>query len=525
MTAVRRVLRSLAVAALVALPLGSLLPAHASAHPLGNFTINHYAEVRVGERRIQLDVVIDMAEIPTFTERTALDTNHDGQVSASELAGARMGRCTDLATSLRLTVDRATASLRPTAGGLELLPGAGGLSTLRVVCEYQADTAPAAGPSTVSFRDDSYAERIGWREIVVTGDGVTVSATGAETATLSSRLMAYPKSLIVQPPDERAVTISAVPGGPPSGQLTVTDAQPFRGGATPPGAVSSFAGAVPGGVGNELSDLIGARDLTPIAIALSLLIAVGLGAVHAVSPGHGKTVMAAYLVGTRGRARHAVGLAMAVTVSHTFGVLVLAGVTLLASDLIPPERLYPVLGLASGITVVAIGAWLLLARWRELILRRSAGAHAHGPEPHDHELDRDHDHHDHDHDHDLEHRHGPFRHRHGPEPERSLSWRSLVAIGLAGGLVPSASALILLLGAIAAGRPAFGLALAVAFGVGMAVVLGGIGLVLARAGQFVERAAGGHRFARIAPIVPWVTGVVVLGAGFILVGQALVQRF
>lgn len=515
----RLIVRSAAAAGLLALPLGGLLPAAASAHPLGNFTINHYAEVRVGERRIQLDVVIDMAEIPTFSERAALDTNHDGAIAATELAGARMGRCTTLAASLALTVDGSVMPLHPTAGGLALLPGAGGLQTMRMVCEYAADLDPGTSSRLVSFQDKSYSERIGWREIVVTGDGVTVAGSGVEPVTRSARLTAYPQGLIAQPLDERSVAFSAVPGGHALGPITVPDAQSFVGRAAPPSGGSGLAGAVPGGVGNELSSLIGTRDLTPAVIALSLLIAAGLGAVHAVSPGHGKTVMAAYLVGTRGRARHAVGLAMAVTVSHTLGVLALAGVTLLASDLLPPERLYPLLGLASGVTVVAIGAWLLFNRWREHILRHPAGTQA---DPHTH----DHAHEDQPrHSHDPEHRHGPFRHSHTAQPIPSLSWRSLVAIGLAGGLVPSASALILLLGAIAAGRPAFGLALAIAFGAGMAVVLGGIGLVLARAGQFVERATSKARVARLAPVIPWLTGVVVLGAGIVLVGQALVQRF
>lgn len=522
----RLIARSAAAAGLLALPLAGLLPAPASAHPLGNFTINHYAEVRVGERRIQLDVVIDMAEIPTFSERAVLDTNHDGTIAATELAGARMGRCTTLAASLALTVDGSVMPLHPTAGGLALLPGAGGLQTMRLVCEYAADLNPASSSRLVSFRDGSYSERIGWREIVVTGDGVTVMADGVERATRSARLTAYPQSLIAQPLDERSAEFSAAPGGSALGTITVPDAQSFVGNAAPPSAGSGLAGAVPGGVGNELSSLIGTRDLTPAVIALSLLIAAGLGAVHAVSPGHGKTVMAAYLVGTRGRARHAVGLAMAVTVSHTLGVLALAGVTLLASDLLPPERLYPVLGLASGVTVVAIGAWLLFNRWREHILRHPAGTQDVASDDHHHPHDHDHAHADEPHhSHDPEHRHGPFRHSHAAQPSPSLSWRSLVAIGLAGGLVPSASALILLLGAIAAGRPAFGLALAIAFGVGMAIVLGGIGLVLARAGQFVERATSTARVARLAPVIPWLTGVVVLGAGIVLVGQALVQRF
>jgi ABC-type nickel/cobalt efflux system permease component RcnA len=504
------VLRAVAVL-LVLLPASAFLPAIVSAHPLGNFTINHYAEIRVGERLIQLDVVIDMAEIPAFSEQGQLDTNHDGTVSNQELATARVPTCTSLQGSLALTVDGAPASLRLTAAGLELLPGAGGLHTLRTVCEL--DASISTGTHAISFEDRSYADRIGWREIVVSSDDATVSAPGSETATISRRLTHYPTDLLTQPPDERSVTITSTPGGPVRGAISVPDAQPLNSGPAP--ITNGLSAAVPGGVGDELSLLIGARDLTPIAVLGSLLIAAFLGALHALSPGHGKTVMAAYLVGTQGRARHAIGLALSVTVSHTMGVVVLAGITLLASDLVPPERLYPILGLASGLGVVGIGAWLLLGRWRQLRLSSTHDAQYRYGIAHDH---------GHPHDHGDGHGHP---HLHGREAigGSDLSWRRLVALGLAGGLVPSASALILLLGAIAAGRPAYGLALSIAFGVGMAVVLGGIGLALSQAGRLMPHAPGIQRLARFAPAVPWVTACVVLVAGVVLTSQALVQRF
>jgi ABC-type nickel/cobalt efflux system permease component RcnA len=508
--AARVLLRLAPVAALGVLALGASFPTHASAHPLGNFTINHYAEVRVGRDAIVLDVVVDMAEIPAFTEQRQLDTNADGTISPAELAAARLPACTRLGSQLRLAMDARPMALETTAAGMQLLPGAGGLNTLRTVCEFDAPLgSPISAATSVSFADGSYAERIGWREIVVTGDGVTARSQGSSTTSISRRLTQYPTDLLAQPLDQRSVAISVTPGGASLPRLLVPDAQALGAGGGSSSAVASLAGAVPGGVGDQLSSLLEARDLTPLVLLFSLLAAAGLGAVHAVSPGHGKTVMAAYLVGTRGRARHAIGLALAVTVSHTAGVLVLAALTLGASDLIPPERLYPVLGLASGLTVVGIGAWLLLARWRDL---RHGRAHAH-----------DHGH-PHEGDHDGVHRHGPISHSHARATEARLTWRSLLALGLAGGLVPSASALLLLLGSVAAGRPAFGLALAIAFGVGMAVVLGGIGLALASAGRLLEHAPKLGGLGRLAPVVPWATAVVVLGAGLLLTGQALVTQ-
>jgi nickel/cobalt exporter len=522
MMLVLRRLRRVAFAAAAAATAAAMLAGPASAHPLGNFTINHYEGVRVGERQIQLDVVIDMAEIPAFTEQQRLDTNRDGTVSATELAVAREPSCNTLATSLVLQVDGRPMALRLTDAGLQLLPGAGGLKTLRTVCEFVAEPpAPVTGTAAVTVEDRSYADRIGWREIVVSGDGTTVVAPGTESATRSSRLTHYPTNLLTQPLDERAATISVTPGGPTLPPLQPNDAQPL---GAPNAPTSIVTGAVPGGVGDELAALVGASDLTLPALVISLLIAAGLGAIHAVSPGHGKTVMAAYLVGSQGTPRHAVALGLTVTASHTFGVIGLALLTLLAGDFLPPERLYPVLGLVSGLTVVAIGTWLLVQRVRGLT-RNAAHRAAHRSG-----ADHAHDH-SHNHDHEplasatSEHSHGGIRHSHAPAAGTTLSWRSLILLGFAGGLVPSASALILLLGAVAAGRPGYGLALAVAFGLGMAAVLTGIGLAVVRAGKMLDRMPSLGRLTRFAPAVPWMSAAVVTAAGIFLTSQALVQRF
>ena len=511
----RLLLRRLPLAALAALAAAGLLAAPASAHPLGNFTINHYAEIRVGERLVQLDVVIDMAEIPAFTEQQRLDANHDGTVSSDELATARQPSCLALAPSLALTVDGRPMAMQLRAAGLQLLPGAGGLKTLRTVCELDAVLeSPVEGAVTLTFEDRSYPDRIGWREIVVSGDGTTVAAPGTESTSRSARLTHYPTDLLAQPLDERSATISTRPGGPVLPPLVPPDAQALGASTNP---VAGVAGAVPGGVGNELASLIGTEDLSFIAIVISMLIAAGLGAIHAISPGHGKTVMAAYLVGTQGTARHAVVLGLTVTASHTLGVVGLALLTLVAGDLLPPERLYPVLGLASGLIVVALGTWLLVQRVRGLRARAAhRTARAHGAD------------HAHDDGHASDpglHRHGGVEHRHAPEPGTTLSWRSLFALGFAGGLVPSASALILLLGAISAGRPAYGLALAIAFGLGMAVVLSGIGLLVVRAGRLLDHAPSLGRLVRFAPAVPWISATAVMAAGIFLTSQALVQRF
>ncbi len=532
------------------------VPAAALAHPLGNFTINHYAGIRVAPDGVRLDVVIDMAEIPTFQERQRLDTDLDGVVGPAELAAERAVACPRLAPSLSLTIGGARRELTVTGAGLTFAPGAGDLPTMRLVCEFEADLATRlTGDSTIAFADSSYAERIGWREIVVEGDGVTVSAVDVHTTSVSNRLTGYPSDLLSQPLDMRSVEFGVRPGGPALPAWSAPDAAPVRvlagavgltpGGVTPAvgltpggvrgvpggiGGVPGGIGGVPGGIGGELASLIGTADLTLPVILASLLVAMGLGALHALSPGHGKTVMAAYLVGSRGTARHAVALGLTVTVAHTLGVLMLAVLTVLASSVLPPERLYPILGLASGGIVVAIGGSLLFVRYRQWIAARQVPDRPRGP-------DRAHDENHHA---GVAHSHGGGFHSHGggfhshdggvphshlPPTGTTLSWRGLVALGLAGGLVPSASALILLLGSVAVGRVEFGLTLVVAFGAGMAVVLGGVGLALVHAGRLVERVPVLSPASWLGRALPIATAVVVLAAGVLLTGQAVTQVF
>ena len=505
--------RRLGRALLLALAALSIGPAAAFAHPLGNFTINHFAGIRIGSDRIALDVVIDRAEIPTFQERQRLDTDGDGTVGAAEIEAERQVACQALGHDLSLTLGGRAVQLIVSEAGLSFLPGAGGLATMRLVCEYGAELVKGAGAgTTVAFEDRSFGERIGWREIVVGGDGVTVSGGTTSTSLegVSKRLTAYPTSLLSQPRDDRSVTVATAAGGTSLAVWAAPDAAPLATGATSPAtggsaAAGSGTGAVPGGVAPELAAIIDAGGLEPGVLLASLLVALVLGAAHALSPGHGKTIMAAYLVGTRGTARHALGLGLTVTISHTLGVLALAGVTLLAADVLPPDRLYPILQVASGGLVIAIGGRLLLARVRAVRGERAAShshedAHARG-EAHDHE-----------------HEHP---HNHAPQPGTALTWRSLFALGLSGGLVPSASALILLLGSIAAGHVAYGVVLVLVFGLGMAIVLGGVGLVLVRASRLVERLPRRWSVGRLAGAVQLATAGLVVILGLVLTSQAL----
>ncbi|MDQ2966079.1 MAG: hypothetical protein M3R57_09560, partial [Chloroflexota bacterium] len=479
--------RARIAAAVAGLVLSLVVPALALAHPLGNFTINHYAGIRVEADRVILDVVIDQAEIPTFQEKLRIDTDSDGSVSDAEAEAERIAACPALASTLSLTGAGRTLALVPAAAGLSFPAGAAGLETMRLSCTYIATlTAPLAEGSTVEFSDRSHKDRLGWREVVVTGSGVTVAAGGLPSSSVSNRLTSYPQNLLTQPLDLRSVSFSVSPGGPALPPFTAPDTSPLPGapvlyptelggatGSIPPGAASSPApgpvaqalttgpGAVPGGVGGDIAGLLQARDLTPVVLLGSLLAAMALGAGHALTPGHGKTLMGAYLVGTRGTAVHAVALGLSVTVSHTLGILVLAAVIIGFRGLVSPETFNRVAPVASGLLVLGIGAWLVVSQVRSR--RRSAGTaaiaeHEHGhshPHPHEHgephgpEHRGEHAHahpHDQDHPHaiahlhdhgdpatdtgtgtdtgtDGMHSHGGVRHSHLPPTGSSLGWR------------------------------------------------------------------------------------------------------
>ncbi len=204
----------------------------------------------------------------------------------------------------------------------------------------------------------------------------------------------------------------------------------------------------------------------------SVAIAIGAaflwGAVHALSPGHGKTVVGAYLVGSRANAQHALFLGLTTTIAHTTGVFVLGLVALFASQFILPEQLYPWLAFASGVIVVVLGLKLFFNWWHDTrILETSCCQHNHA------DPDRSHHH-----------------HHHSPLPPNtqgdSVSWSSLLALGISSGLMPCPSALVVLLAAIAIGKISFGLIMVIAFSLGMAGALTSLGLLLVSAKKLFQ---------------------------------------
>ena len=291
------------------------------------------------------------------------------------------------------------------------------------------------------------------------GSGVSVSALEGEVRPvgISDRLRAYPEDRLASPLSDAAVVVRATPGGPSLPPLDIPDADPVVAAAPPagppaaPSAGPSSApsglpdptpAVVPGGIAaTDLPDIFRQTDLTPVVLLLSLAAAAALGAGHALTPGHGKTLMAAYLVGTRGSARHAIGLGAAVSVSHTAGILVLATIIVAATDVIAPDTVVRWAPVVAAVSILLIGGWMLLGEIRR---RRAARAGHQGEHHHDHAHPHSEDHgHVHPHVHGNEHGHP---HPHGHAAGSTITWRSLFVLGLAGGLIPSTSALLILLG-------------------------------------------------------------------------------
>lgn len=500
----RRVLALLAVVVGVVV----VTPAIASAHPLGNFTVNTYAGLRVAPARVSVDYVVDMAEIPTLQRRPDVDRNGDGTVQPDESSAYRTAECARMAKGLHISVDRAPVALAVGATRLSFPPGQAGLATMRLECRLRAPIDARSGAHQLAVNNTNYTGRTGWHELTAVGDGATLARSPIPTATISARLTKYPAARLESPLDQRHATLDFTPGGA----------------AAPATAVpQTVTGSVVRGFDHwtaSFTSSVAARRLTLGLALVALAIGMGLGALHAFAPGHGKTVMAAYLVGERGSARHGLAIGLTVAVTHTLGVLAL-GLALTASQAFAPESVYPWLGVASGVTFVALGFTLL---WRALQRRRGIVtstflSHSHGPGHHHHDHGHD-DAHNHDHGSGHDHDHG---HTHEDRPRDAMSWKNLITLGIAGGMIPTPTAVVVLLGATAIGRAWFGVLLVVSYGIGMAITLVAAGLLLSWARNRFEMKARGERMLRLAAAIPIATAVVVTVSGLWLVAKAAVS--
>jgi nickel/cobalt transporter (NicO) family protein len=478
-------IRRLAVLLAGVAVLAAAAPAVAEAHPLGNFTVNRYSLVELGKGSVNVTFVLDEAEIPTFQALGGQPTRERAQAWAA-------ARVATFAQRLHLTVDGRDVPLVPDPGPVTatLRKGQGGLDCMRVTVPLSGRIA-GGGPFTATFEDDTFGDRVGWKEIVMrAAPGAVLTQSSASTHDVSQMLRHYPSGMLSTPLDVRTATFGYRYG---SGTSVSVGAPHGSGGESV--AIS----------GGAFTDLVTHRDLGIGFILAAIAIAMFWGSVHALSPGHGKSIVAAYLVGSRGTARHAAFLGLTVTVTHTASIFVLGIVTLYLSSYILPETLYPWLSVVSGLVVVAVGATILVRR-----ARRLRPAHDHHHHDHAHEHDHGHDGHEH------HHHHGPGGHTH--EPPAAITVRSMLALGISGGILPCPSALVVMLGAIAVHRVAFGLLLVVAFSFGLAATLTGVGLLVVYARRLVDRVPSSGRLVQAAPTFS--AGVItLLGVG--LTVQAL----
>ncbi|MFD3620164.1 sulfite exporter TauE/SafE family protein [Streptomyces sp. NPDC058676] len=549
-----------AACALVLVPSGT-----AGAHPLGNFTVNHYDGLVAVPGALRVDHVEDLAEIPATQAGPDIE-----KLGMTEWARQR---CAQAADDSRVTVDGRAVALTAKSSHARLRPGQAGLDTLRLECRLTAPL-PEDDTVTLGFRSAATDSGPGWREITARGDRTTLTESDVPTKSLSGELTKYPEELLSSPADTASATLRVRPGGP----ALVEEQEDAPAASVLPRGADRWTRA--------LDSLVARNDLTVGFAALALLIAVALGAMHALAPGHGKTLMAAVAAARGGRARmkDVLPLAASVTVTHTLGVVALGLLVTAGSAAAPSVIAW--LGIASGALVTVAGATLVRRAWRN---RQQAHGHAH-PHPHPHSHDHDHDHgpdhphphdhghphphdsehahertpvlvgahsatptghahehprphpghgHDHDHDHHhgpesgrphshphtVEHTHGGFTHTHATAP----TLRGTILLGFAGGLVPSPSAVVVLVGAAALGQAWFGLLLVVAYGVGLALTLTAAGFAVVKLGTGVTRVLDRRpRWAdspltalvrRTAPLGSALV-VVALGAGLVLKGAA-----
>ena len=342
-----------------------------------------------------------------------------------------------------------------------------------------------SGSHRVVFENNNYAERIGWNEIVVgrTG-GINIFDSTAKGSHLSDELKTYPQESLIIPLSERTAEFSFTANAVPANAQILQN----RDGHTT-AAVQK----------DRFAELISVPEITPSIILFGLLLAFGLGAMHAMSPGHGKTVVGAYLVGSRGTFKHAVFLGLTVTITHTLGVFALGLITLFASNYILPEKMMPFLSFLSGLLVFFIGITMFKDRlFSALGWKKSSHGHDHGEHSHEHHEHSHGEHHDHAHD-GLTHSHGGQAHTHLP-PEK-ISWKSLLALGISGGLLPCPSALVLMLSAINLGRIGYGLVLTLVFSFGLAATLTAVGLLFLYGGRvFGGSRLGTHPVVKALPV-------------------------
>ncbi len=447
--------RCLVIASLAAI--GFATPAQA--HPLGNFTINHLAKVRIADHGLTIRYVVDMAEIPTF--QVMSERSIEGNERSARLAQWGRDEIGVIQSGLGIRADGQALALVAGIPRVSTRPGAGGLPTLYFVDEFRAAFPNGGSPRTVTIEDRTYSGRIGWKDISVAPDTEP-----------TNELRAYPNALLGSPRSISAVSITLAPNGRIIARWVSEDEL-----QAPAGSTSQVRS-------NLLSDMLAKGLQNPFIVLLTFFIAIGLGALHALEPGHGKTLLAVSLVGARATPKQALFLALALTFAHTAGVLALGIVLLVLAQWIVPENVYPWVTLASGVLVAAFGA-AALSRY---VKARRGLAHGHG--------------------------------HHYPSqglPTAPLSFKSVVLIAMSGNIAPCPAALVVLLTALTLHQVGYGLLVVVAFSLGLATVLTGLGIAVVRGASWLSQRRG---FDRLVHYGPPLTAVIIVSIGTVMIAKA-----
>lgn len=473
-----------------------------TAHPMGNFSVSHFTRFDVQKKSVNVTYVLDLAEIPTYQlmRDWNLDPSADAKIPQSTLDEKAQIQAATWIKHLEFTSNAAAIHPVQQKTTMKLSPGAGGMQIARIETSLRLDNVQGK----LAFEDHNYPERAGWKEIVIASSDNTPIIQASQSGTDRSKaLTEYPADPTLTPPQDLRASIEWHVETP----VIVTKivpieqpAAPVTQGATPVPSSTPKPAAGEVTKGDYLSRMLSQRDIPLNVMLIGIAVAFAFGALHAKSPGHGKTMVAAYLVGSRGTMKQAAFLGGMVTLTHTISVFILGLVTLVFAKYLAPEKLVTWLGIASGIAIILIGAWLFYKRLRAL---QHARAHTH----HHHHHDHDHDHHHHDHE------HGPHTHSHVPEGEVTL--KGLIALGASGGMVPCPSALVLLLIAISLGHVGLGLLLLASFSLGLAGVLMAIGMLVIYAKQYLPDPAKTSRHPAFR-LIPVLSAFVIVCIGLVM---------
>jgi len=516
----------------------------ALAHPMGNFSVNHYARIAVGSERVTLTYILDFAELPTLELMQQWDLT---DANAQQLEAKARLEAPRWLSNLALTSGEARLNPRVRTVESQVTEGAAGMPILRIGVEAEITQLQ---PGILRYKDNNFADRAGWKEVVIRADhGATIAEASNGSYELSRQLTVYPLDPGIVPPQNleafvrwTAISAPARPAEPPR-PTPQTSVPPTLSRVAPP-AGDSFSAAQSSGAGSVqagdfLSRLLKRTDLSGSLLLLGFAVAFGLGAMHALSPGHGKTIVAAYLVGSRGTTKHAFLLGSMVTLTHTISVFALGLGVLFFQQYVVPEKVIPVLGAISGASIVIIGIILLYRRVLALSGDGKEHAHAHAAVE-EMEMAWAGGSADHVHDGTLEflpsaarsrstfvqsHTHDGVTHSHVfPAEGEPITPAGLIALGASGGLVPCPSALILMLSSIALGHTLLGLGLLVSFSTGLAVVLVGIGMLVIYANHLFPRDSGlrTHPVFRLLPVFSAVV-VIIVGVLMTLTSLGMLQ--